>query len=315
MDGVRPFGPEGNVILTGRVRDVVRRQDVDEVVDQAFLKVELDWIQGQEIRTVESEPHEADLERLVGVGGRVGFRDTLARVMPQRWGDGSGLSLLLDELPIASSLSRHALIQDGTISLRPSDHHPAAMAGRTPLRDSGRPICAAWVPGGAYDKAAGQGAVPLLTEGLPSPVLDEPSDPGGWHEVPGLRPGEFRRRRRLDLHPSNGPGETVRVTSLLRDTYMNACEEELVIHEYEVGIEIDPETHVVVAAAAAPRALPGPDCSAAAGSAARVIGLRVDELREHVRSQFTGVTTCTHLNDQLRALGDTHRLLAWLMPA
>jgi Protein of unknown function (DUF2889) len=313
MDGIRPEGPRGDVVLTGRARDLQRRLDgTSVVVDESLVEVQVEWLTGQRIRTVRTVPECPGAEELVGVGARVGFRNAFAALLPKRWGDGTTMTLLFDELPITTSLSRHALIQNGTISLAPADADPAALASRTPLHESGQPICAAWTPGGAYEQAVRLGGVPLLTEGLPALSLVDPADPDGWHEVPELEPGAFRRLRRIDVNAPTAPREPVKVDSLLRDTYVTDDHEELVIHEYEVRIEVDPDTHVVLGADARPRSLPGPECPAAASSASGIVGLRLEELREHVRAQFVGVTTCTHLNDHLRALGDTHRLLGWL---
>jgi hypothetical protein len=33
-------------------------------------------------------------------------------------------------------------------------------------------------------------------------------------------------------------------------------------------------------------------------------------VRQHVRDQFSGTSTCTHLNDALRSLGDLDRLVS-----
>ena len=58
-----------------------------------------------------------------------------------------------------------------------------------------------------------------------------------------------------------------------------------------------------------PRVLPAPECPAAAASAQRLVGCSLGQLREHVASSFTGTSTCTHLNDALRALGDLDAFL------
>ena len=42
------------------------------------------------------------------------------------------------------------------------------------------------------------------------------------------------------------------------------------------------------------------------------VGMAIDELRSHVREEFRGTTTCTHLNDALRSIGDLRALLALL---
>jgi hypothetical protein len=38
--------------------------------------------------------------------------------------------------------------------------------------------------------------------------------------------------------------------------------------------------------------------------------MRLGDLRAHVAASFTGTSTCTHLNDALRALGDLEALIA-----
>ena len=37
--------------------------------------------------------------------------------------------------------------------------------------------------------------------------------------------------------------------------------------------------------------------------------MAIAELRDHVRTEFVGTSTCTHLNDTLRCLGDLDALL------
>jgi hypothetical protein len=50
------------------------------------------------------------------------------------------------------------------------------------------------------------------------------------------------------------------------------------------------------------RAVPWSECPSAQHSVAALRGHRVGTLRDHVRSTFTGISTCTHLNDLLRSL-------------
>ncbi|MGO9511307.1 MAG: DUF2889 domain-containing protein [Mycobacterium sp.] len=57
------------------------------------------------------------------------------------------------------------------------------------------------------------------------------------------------------------------------------------------------------------RVLPWQECPGAIGSAARVQGMGLVELRDRVRGEFVGVSTCTHLNDTLRAIADLDALL------
>ncbi len=71
----------------------------------------------------------------------------------------------------------------------------------------------------------------------------------------------------------------------------------------------DPATGTVLTCTATPRVLPWVECPAAAASAARLAGLSVAGLRDHVRTTLIGTSTCTHLNDTLRSLEDVAALL------
>lgn len=57
------------------------------------------------------------------------------------------------------------------------------------------------------------------------------------------------------------------------------------------------------------RVLPWQECPGAIGSAARVTGMSLNEIRDRVRGEFVGTSTCTHLNDTVRALADLGALL------
>jgi hypothetical protein len=47
-------------------------------------------------------------------------------------------------------------------------------------------------------------------------------------------------------------------------------------------------------------------------SARRIVGTTADDLRSRVRTDLTGTSTCTHLNDMLRSLADLPVLAAGL---
>jgi hypothetical protein len=55
--------------------------------------------------------------------------------------------------------------------------------------------------------------------------------------------------------------------------------------------------------------LPWVECPGALASADRLTDMPVAELRDHVRREFKGTSTCTHLNDTLRSLGDVDVLV------
>jgi hypothetical protein len=89
---------------------------------------------------------------------------------------------------------------------------------------------------------------------------------------------------------------------------MSGAGVETVLHEYTVHAELDCATGRFLSCTADAGVLPWPECPAAAASAARLVGAPADSLRSWVRETFVGITTCTHLNDTLRALEDAEYL-------
>jgi hypothetical protein len=70
--------------------------------------------------------------------------------------------------------------------------------------------------------------------------------------------------------------------------------------------------HTVLTIAATANVLPWQECPRALASAGRLAGQPVADLRRVVRREFTGTSTCTHLNDVLRLLADVEFLAAEL---
>jgi Protein of unknown function (DUF2889) len=62
-----------------------------------------------------------------------------------------------------------------------------------------------------------------------------------------------------------------------------------------------------------PRVLPWQECPGAVGSASRITGMTLTDLHFRVRQELTGTATCTHLNDMLRSVADTGRLIEHMM--
>lgn len=77
-----------------------------------------------------------------------------------------------------------------------------------------------------------------------------------------------------------------------------------VVHEYRAEVELADDE--IVQCRATPVVLPGPDCSPAAGSAERLVGVRVDDSPDLLVAT-AGPSTCPHLDDMLRPLA---RLIA-----
>jgi hypothetical protein len=106
------------------------------------------------------------------------------------------------------------------------------------------------------------------------------------------------------------PGRVFEVDAMFRDTIApEITGEEQVVHEYSLNARVDASSFEVLALNAQPRVLPYAECPAALASAERVVGKRLTDLRNVVRAEFLGVTTCTHLNDFLRSLEDVCGLM------
>ena len=135
-------------------------------------------------------------------------------------------------------------------------------------------------------------------------------DPLSWHEVTPIPEHGMRRHRRFDVCPTEGG--LAHIDCFFRDSHRSVDGVETAIHEYAVSADVDMTSETLVAAAADPRVLPWVECPPAAGSATRIAGMALADLRPDVRAQFTGTTTCTHLNDQLRSLAGVRALLGHL---
>jgi hypothetical protein len=288
-DMLRPEGLEGRLLLVGRARDLTTNaQGRAEVHDSASLRAVVDYMGDRQIEEIGSDPRWVELDALVGRPVASGFRADVDQMAPGLAACRSPLHLLVDDLPVATLVSGYALSRAGAA-------HPRS--GRHAARPD---ICAGWRTGGTIMTGIeDEGRVPVVT-GPPAPVLPDPSDTVGWHPMPPIPPHGMRRWRRLDLIA----GETLRIDAMFRDSHVDECGIETVVHEYALTGEIDRSSMRIISIGADPRVLPWTECPAAAPSAQRLVGRPVDDLRAWVRAELVGVTTCTHLNDMLRSLAD-----------
>jgi hypothetical protein len=125
----------------------------------------------------------------------------------------------------------------------------------------------------------------------------------------------MRRRRRLDVvspDPLGADDRRYGIDAHFRDSHVDGEGDESVVHEYSVMGAIDAVEGRVWDIRARAQVLPWVECPGALASADRLSGLAIDELRSQVRREFKGTSTCTHLNDTLRSLGDVDVLVAGL---
>jgi hypothetical protein len=284
----RPEGPTGPIAIDARARDAVTiAAGAEPVCTEQRLEAALDPF--QELRSVTAEPPEPALAGLIGARVAAGFRTLAAAAVPERRRDASLLYLILDDLPVAALVSGYALQRTGSIGSAPREAYTFNVD-----------LCSGWASDATIMRVIDASGTPPMTLGPDAPALERADDPLGWHEVPAAPPRSTRRRRRIDV----AFGPTLEVDAMFRDSHFDDDGAESVVHEYTLRASIDAETLVVTSIDATPRVLPYVECPAAAASAARLVGFHLDEVRDRVRAELVGTSTCTHLNDLLRSLED-----------
>jgi hypothetical protein len=283
--------------LRGRARDLFTGAGHQgRVVAEAEVNAGLD--EAHRLQTLTTAPHQPGLDSLHGrvVGG--GFRAALHQQIGASRAVRTPLYLLLDDLPVAALISGYTqLYRWGLGEIEPPERGGEARMLKAD-------ICSGWRHDGTmmvHLRAGGRFPAPV---GPPAPPLAGPADHLAWHHVDELAPGGMRRRRLVDVTW----GEPLRVHAMFRDSHRGSDDVETVLHEYTVNAEVDPDTLVVLGCEATPRTLPWAECPAAAASAGRLPGQPVEGLRDFVRRELTGTSTCTHLNDLLRSLADVASL-------
>jgi hypothetical protein len=313
-----PTGTDGPLTLAARGRDLLTRPDGGvEVIDRASLSVNTEGF-ARVVVSIETDPTIDGVDGLIGVPVVAGFRKALAERLPLIGLTGGVAALLLDDLTGAaivsgSAMGRAAIELGGQWpAIRPEANTEAGAEVLSPRRirigGPGPAVCIGHVAGGVMAQRTAEGR-PLLGQGPPAPLLTRDDDPLAWHDEPPLAPRSMRRRRRIDVWRE---ADRVMVDTHFRDSHIEADGVETAVHEYEISAELDPVSLVVRWVEVRPRSLPGPECSGAAESAQRIVGEPITVLRDLVRAELRGETTCTHLNDQLRSLADVPVLLASL---
>lgn len=288
-----PDGARGSHVDL-RARDAVAAADGIEVIDEVRVTAHL---VGQVIDDITSTPPENRLESLHGCRVGPGFRSKVGQLLPEEVQRASLLHLLLDDWVGAALVSGYGT-QHTAIVLGIEQKMPPGVADRM------AGICAGFAPDASLVGYARQHDVIPTGRGPVAPPLD------GLHDVEPLRARGMRRFRRLDVWPVDGGSvESAEFEAHFRDSHMDDDLVETIVHEYTVNGTVDVSTRIITSITAEVRVLPWRECPGAIGSAARVRGMTLAELRDRVRVEFVGTSTCTHLNDTLRSIADLDALL------
>jgi hypothetical protein len=280
-------------MLAGRARDLFTDADGNgRVVDHALLSAELDG-EGR-LRQLAAFPVVPGLSRLDGRVVGVGFRTAVTRHLPGRYGAGSPLHQLLDELPVGRIIAGFAVT-------RRRGHTGPGRAD----------VCIGWRTGGdTLTSLRTLGRAPEPAMAVKEPFVDD-DDRLAWHTMGPLPHAGVRRHRRLDVTP----GAALEVSAMFCDTHVDDDGVERILHQYTLSAHVDPASQVVLDVTATPWVLPFGDCPLGAATAARIVGHPAGGLREYVALEYWGPTTCTHLNDLLRTLADVPHLAAAIAAA
>jgi hypothetical protein len=229
---------------------------------------------------------------LVGARAGGGFRRHLDAVVPAAEA-GSLLRQVLDDMPAAALISGYAWMR----LARRAGHHPASLMPSGAL-DRMTDLCSGWRAGGTAVASveAGEG-VPV--QDCPPAPEDAGDDPAAWHVMGPLEADWMRRRRCIDV--STGPDGAFDVWAMFRDTVGEGDGAEVVLHEYTVRTR--GTDGVVESIEAEPRVLPFAECPSAGQAVGAMVGTEVGRFATAVGDTLSGIASCTHLNDLLRALG------------
>ena len=321
-DSVRSDGLQGPVTLTAKGRDLYTAPDGTPATLREAGIVAVASHPESVLDSISAEPADGRLRALVGKRASSGFRRAVDEALPAERGSGSVYYQLLDDLPTALLVSGYATLAGAARDLVwDMGHHEGAQG----LRRRALPLqtvdmCSGWVDGGVMVSGLEEGIPPFFTGTLAPGIGTD--DPWAWHPHQVLPAHAMRRRRRLDVWAADDAaddatghatgGATAYVEAFFRDSYMGTDGVETVVHEYTVRAVVDREAESFRMCKAGFGSLPWPECPGALASAARLAGTPVAGLRQRVRSDFTGVGTCTHLNDTLRSLEDVTALVSVL---
>ena len=271
----RVVGPDGGVAVVGQSR----------------INGRYDYADGRRIESLETDGS-IDLTPLLGVGLQSGFRSQV-QALPLIAG---GLDhQMLDDLPTTALVGGYAVGVAGERIVR-----------TLPL---GRyaDLCAGFAVDGTMLSEERKTGRQSMSPGPPGPDHAAVTDERAAHAVQQLGPHGMHRLRVIDCWTA---GDVVGIEHYFRDHHVDADRAISVVHEYTVRAEWDPQSDTFVSASAIAHVLPWFECASAANSAHRLVGRSAAGLRGAVQRSFIGTSTCTHLNDTLRALADVPYLVA-----
>lgn len=291
----------GPVSVDARGRDVAADAE-GTPHEQAFARLDIDMESVDCIATVRAHgtqsPTPEQLALLSGSNPSHGYRKQLGQAVSDHVARTTLWHLVLDDLPGITLVSGVA------------PQHAEALAGGGPITEMTiaaadqmaefmADICAGWAREATMLREFNSADGLPIACGPIAPNIETPA--GVWHDMPQLVAHSVRRQRRIDVTVT--PQAWVFETHF-RDSAVNEIGEHRCVHEYLLRGSADPASGAVRELECRALTLPWQECPGAVASAQRVVGQRLTDIRSMVRTDFHGASTCTHLNDTIRSLGD-----------
>jgi len=288
--------------MVGRARDYATGAGrAGETLAEGAFRLRMS--EDKTIVAIEADPPHSGIESLVGERGGGHLRMVLRERMPALIASADPLYLVLDDISGTALVSAFAWSQwypDWAEKLR------ERMGEETMARMMEQRINVCW--------GLQEGNTGVRREGPASNVADadagelrNPADPEGWHDFVDAEGPGFRRARRIDVVREDGSGK-LRIDSAFQDSAKMKQGGRVAIHEYLLRVIADADTLTIEQLDIEPRILPFPECPGAIHNAQRLVGKRIDAIRDEVLALLRGPQGCTHLNDALRALAEVPRL-------
>ena len=302
IDTSWPQGISGEMVLTGRARDLLTPSDgtPPRVLAEGGFVVRASPL--REILAISIDAPGPHAQQLVGARAGGKLRAVLGDIMPEERSAGTPLYLILDDLSGASLVAYWAWSRwDDAWLNAAAQGGQTSTAGRNGKMEG---VCIAFTPGSSALEGV-PGSSFSEHSGAAVPPLPHPDDRPGWHDLPAQTGCGMRRARRIDVWLDGA----IRIDSSFQDSATVPQGGRRAVHEYRLSAEADPATGKISALHADPRILPYKECPAAAANVQVLVGSPLATLRMTVLDTLAGTKGCTHLNDALRALAEVPILL------
>lgn len=308
IDVIWPDGYGKPMAFSGRARDIYTPTTAaDQIEELALDEFAAEVSPDRRVLAIQTHPPRPEVQALVETQGGGHFRSALNTALPAERDAGTPLYLLLDDLPGTSLISSWAWSRWSSDWMSLVDPDPQERKDAQATRHRAMEgVCIGFRPGSRALDDRGF----AIQSNAPVSALPNPDDPYSWHTLIQYREPSMRRARRIDVYLDGGE---IHIDSAFQDSATDPDSYRVAVHEYSLYARADPDSLRLTHAAAVPRVLPYPECTAAAANIARLVGTPLRELRSVVLKELRRTAGCTHLNDALRALADVPVLLDALL--